>query len=99
MTKWTGHDGSSDCPKVLRGTGYKVELIIYEKRGTKAGNVSTYNLSFDNAGHIGCWRKVAAWRVIEPSLDERILAYLNNATHIRPEKLIKELKERIENET
>ncbi len=94
MTKWTGHDGSSDLPRVLRGTRHKVEVIIYGKgRNVK---VETYDLSFDDAGHIGCWRKVAAWRVVEPTLDERLLDHLEGLTAFEHRyKLIEELKQRI----
>jgi hypothetical protein len=94
MTEWTGHDGSSDCPRQLRGTRHKIEVIAYEK--ARDGEGETYVLSFDNCAYIGCWRNVAAWRVIEPTLDERLLTHLKclTKTHLRNE-LIEELKERI----
>ena len=94
MTKWTGHDGSSLLPEVLRGTSHKVEVIIYGK--ARNGKVETCDLSFDRAYHIGCWSKVAAWRVVEPTLDERLLDHLVGLPPLEHRcKLIEELKQRI----
>ena len=87
MTKWTGHDGSSDCPAYLRGTRHKVEVVTYDGSGNAA--VITHK----NAGYRAYWGNVAAWRVFEGTLDERLLEYLE---HMRAaDELIEELKERI----
>ena len=89
MTKWTGHDGSSDCPTRLKGTRHKVEIIWCDK------NRNTGASTYDDAGFITYWGAVAAWRVIEPSLDERLLEYIESQDwRVGRFQLIEELKER-----
>ena len=90
MTKWIGHDGSDDCPKELRGIRHMVEVITYDGSGNAAV------LIHHSAGYRRYWGNVAAWRVIERSLDERLLKYLEDTlAHPHCLDLVGELRERI----
>ena len=90
-TKWTGHDGSDCCPVTLRGTTHKVQTVWYDP----SGNTGVETLPC--ASHRNYWGNVAAWRVVEPTLDERLLKYLKFLPNwsLARDELIEELKERI----